>query len=230
MPITNYWKSFLAILFPPLCIACEDVLLYQERLLCITCLFHLPVNDHYLFQENEITRRLLGKMELHSGMAYFSFAKSSFVQEIVHKMKYRGRQDIGLHFGQLIGKQLQQSTSLPPLDLIVPIPLHRKKMKARGYNQSDALADGIAKVLSVDVDKHLLERVRNSPSQTKMKRIDRDENVEGAFICRSTNKLTGKHILLVDDVVTTGATIAAAAQAIQDVADCKLSVAVLAQA
>lgn len=227
MQVRRYWDSFIAILFPPLCASCENVLLNQEELLCSYCQYHLPINDHYLFLDNELMRRLQFKAPIEMGAAFLSFSKSSLVQTMIHKLKYGKAFDIGIYLGRQFGQQLLISPFFRQLDLIVPVPLHHKKKKARGYNQSEYIAQGLAEVLKLEIDTTSLVRLVNSPSQTTMSRMDRYENVEDVFACLDVQALAGKNILLVDDVLTTAATIASAARALAE-QGCRVYIAVLA--
>lgn len=230
MQIKSYWESFVSILFPPLCVSCENVLVHQEEFICTACGFHLPVNDHYLFEENELTKRLLGKAAIETGSAYLSFSKSSLVQTMIHKLKYRKDYRIGTCLGQWFGSQLSTAPLYVDVDIVVPLPLHQKKKRLRGYNQSVYIAQGIAEAMSLPVNTTDFIRVRNTVSQTKKSRFDRYDNVEDAFICIDPAAFEDKHILLVDDVLTTGASIASAARTLLAQCRCKVSVGVLAMA
>lgn len=229
MAFKTYWDSFLAILFPPYCVACSQLLVRQEQFICSACQFHLPVLDHHFFPNNEVVKRLMGKVPLVYGLAYLKFSQSSIVQQILHQLKYQGRKDLAVYFGRLMGQQLVLGLADRPVDVIVPIALHRRKLKARGYNQSEFLAAGIAQILHVPLDSKSLIRHQDNASQTKFWGSERFENVEHAFSCIAKH-LQGKHILLVDDVLTTGATVTAAATCLLQVPDTKLSVALLALA
>ncbi|TYP91806.1 ComF family protein [Sphingobacterium allocomposti] len=228
MQIKRYWSSFVSLLFPPLCISCEHVLLNQEKFLCTSCQFHLPITDHHLYPDNEAFRRLVGKVDIEAAAAYLSFRKSSLVQAMVHKLKYRGIHEIGTYFGRCFGSQLAQSFTFSELDLVVPVPIYHKKRKERGYNQSDYIAEGIAQALSLPLDTKNLIRNVHTESQTGKERLERYENVEAIFTCRAPEAFSGKHILLVDDVLTTGATVASAARTLIEQCGCRVSVAVLA--
>lgn len=227
MQIRRHWDSFLSILFPPLCASCENVLLNQEEFLCSYCQFHLPVNDHHLFAENEAMRRLKFKAEIEMAAAFLSFSESSLVQTLMHKLKYQNELEIGFYLGHEFGKQLLTSAHFKNIDLVVPVPLHPKKRKSRGYNQCDSVAEGIASVLKLPVNTVDLVRRLNNPSQTSMSRMERYDNAENVFSCLNPILFTGKHVLLVDDVLTTGATIGSAAQVLNS-AGSRVSVATLA--
>ncbi|GHE28501.1 ComF family protein [Sphingobacterium griseoflavum] len=229
MHLRRYWDSFIAVLFPSVCASCEKVLLQQEELLCSYCEFHLPINDHYLFLDNEAMRRIKHKAPVEMAAAFLSFAKSSLVQTMIHKLKYGQGTAIGMYLGRRLGHQLLASPHFHQIDLIIPIPLHKKKQRKRGYNQSEYIARGIAEVLKVQLDTVNFIRPMNTASQTSMGRMDRYDNVENIFACLNMQALVGKHILLVDDVLTTGATIASAARTL-DRNGCRVSVAVLAMA
>ena len=228
MQIKSYWESFVSILFPPLCVSCENVLLYQEEFICTTCRFHLPINDHYLFQQNEITQRLLGKAPIEAGAAYLSFSKSSVVQAMIHKLKYLKDRCVGEYLGTCFGAQLCTSPFYTNIDVVVPLPLHRKKKRVRGYNQSEYIAQGIAGAMSLPLNPVDFIRVTNTETQTKKSRVERYDNVENAFSCAQPSVFENRHVLLVDDVFTTGATIASAARTLAEQCHCKVSVAVLA--
>lgn len=224
----SYWESFVSILFPPLCVSCENVLLYQEAFICTRCRYHLPVNDHSSFMKNEITQRLLGKAPIRAGAAYLSFSKSSLVQVIIHQLKYRNDRGIGQYLGRRFGAQLLTSPWYSDVDLVVPLPLHKKKKRIRGYNQSEYIAEGIAEAMALPLDTTNFIRIVNTDTQTKKNRIQRHDNVEDAFSCVNPSVFQRKHILLVDDVLTTGATVASAARTLSEQCDCKVSIAVLA--
>src|SRR5690606_23969465 len=202
--IKSYLESFVSILLPPLCVSCENVLLYQEEFICTRCRFHLPINDHYLFKQNGITRRLLGKAPIDAGAAYLSFSKSSLVQAIIHKLKYRKDQRVGKYLGRCFGIQLLASPFYANIDVVVPLPLHEKKKQIRGYNQSEYIAQGIAEAMSLPLNQADFIRVKNTETQTKKSRVERYDNVENAFSCVKPSVFENKHILLVDDVFTTG--------------------------
>ena len=226
--IYSYWESFVSILFPSLCVACKNVLLHQEEFICTTCRFHLPITDHWLFEDNEVTQRLLGKTHIEAGSAYLSFTKSSLVQAMIHELKYQQNNRIGKYLGECLGKQLLNSPFFTDIDLIVPVPLYKKKERIRGYNQSERIAQGIAEVMSLPVNRVDFMRIEDTETQTKKNREERFENVEQAFCCNNPIAFEGRHVLLVDDVLTTGATIASASRTLSEEAGCKISVAVLA--
>jgi len=218
----------VSLFFPPLCAACDGVLLHQEHLLCTSCSFRLPVNDQHLFAENEAVKRLKGKADVFMASAYLSFTKSSSVQSLIHKLKYKRRRDIGLFLGEQLGQQLARSPLYATVDVIVPIPIHKKKLRTRGYNQSEQIAQGVSKAMGLPVDTRSFIRSVHRQSQTRQQRFDRYENVENVFACADPERIRNRHILLVDDVLTTGATIASAIATLKKAAECKVSVATLA--
>lgn len=230
MVFKSYWKSLWAVLFPPLCVGCGQVLVQQEKLLCIACQFHLPIHDLYRFPSNILVDRLSTLVKVDRGLAYLSYSKSSIVQSIIHQLKYKNRIDVADYFGKLLGEQLKASEPTLPFDYIVPIPLHPKKLRKRGYNQADAIAQAIATVLQVPVNSTNLIRLKNTVSQTGLTDFKRLSNVEQAFFCRNPLLFSGKHILLVDDVLTTGATIYGASIALKEIEGLHISVATLALA
>ena len=228
MQIKSYWRSFVSILFPPLCVSCENVLLYQEEFVCSACRYHFPLNDHYRFLQNELTQRLVGKAPVYTGAAYLSFSKSSSVQTIIHKLKYRDDCHIGRYLGKCFGMELLISPFYADIDVVVPLPLHQQKKRIRRYNQSEYIAEGIAEGMSLPVNQVDFIRTINTETQTKKSRMERYDNVENAFSCVTPSAFENKHVLLVDDVFTTGATIASAAQTLIEQCNCKVSIAVLA--
>jgi ComF family protein len=223
-------KDFLSLVFPTVCTACGRSLYKNENCICTRCHYHLPQTNYHRQPINPVARLFWGRVPLHAASSYYSFSKGGAVQNLVHQLKYRGKKEIGFTIGKFYGAELRESRLFSSVNTVIPVPLHEKKLKKRGYNQSDLFAQGLAESLNVTFDTHNLARIRASETQTKRSRFERWKNVEAGFALKEKNKLEGKHILLVDDVVTTGATLEACAQTLLQVPGTMVSVATIAYA
>ncbi len=222
------FDDFLSLFYPRLCLACGQNIPANQGDICITCQYHLPKTNFHLEKENPLTEHFWGRVNIHSGAALYFFTRGSRTQKLIHNLKYKGKQQIGVKLGEVYGTSLKSSPYFHQVNLIVPVPLHPRKEKIRGYNQSDAFAIGLSKSMSIPWSKNALQRIEMTDTQTKKSRMERFENVQSVFQVKDESALKGKHILLVDDVLTTGATLEACANQILKVPDTKISLATIA--
>lgn len=221
-------NDFLAQIFPKVCYACGKSLFKSEECICLYCLYHLPKTNFHLYADNPVVKLFWGRTNIHSASSLYSFSKGSKVQHLIHQLKYRGKKEIGTSLGKYYGKELRLAPMFSTVNVVLPVPLHIKKLKKRGYNQSETFAEGIAESLNAESSTRILVRTFASTTQTKKSRFARWKNVEEIFKITTPEKLEGKHVLLVDDVVTTGATLEACANKILEIPDVKVSVATIA--
>ena len=199
------------LIFPQLCEGCRTPLLQQERVLCMGCTYELPQTAFHHISDNEAALRIAGRIPFKYATSFAYFSEDGLMQHLMHRLKYSGRKSIGKFLGQQAGYALKSAPWIREVDTIVPVPLHPRKFAKRGYNQSEVIAEGIAQTINVPVQQEGLVRIRNTDSQTRKSREQRIENVKGAFALNPKKPIIAKHILLVDDVLTTGATLEAAA-------------------
>lgn len=223
-------NDFISLIFPQVCVSCGNSLYKNEQTICTYCVYHLPKTNFHLDNDNPIAKIFWGRINIHSAGAFYGFNKGGRVQRLIHQLKYKGRKEVGFTVGKLYGYELKKCDNFSTVDTIIPVPLHSKKLKKRGYNQSESFAEGLAASMEVNADFTTLFRAHESETQTKKSRFNRWQNVETVFQLKDWKTLEGKHILLVDDVVTTGATLEACAQTLLQIPGIKISVATIAYA
>jgi ComF family protein len=224
----SLYKGLLQLFYPELCVACQYELPAGDSCFCMRCRLKLSPSDMYRLPENEFTERFWGRLALTGGAAMYYFTRKSPIQRALHRLKYKNQPDIGLKLGREFGRLLLQAPHFQNIDYIVPIPLHPKKERMRGYNQSAMFAQGLAESLGAVHLPRALARNTQTATQTRKKRMDRFSNVETVFCVRQASLLESRHILLVDDVLTTGATLEMCAQTLQQVPGIQLSMATIA--
>ena len=223
----TFLSSLLDIFFPRTCAGCNNSLATGENLICTDCLYHLPKTGYWNENDNPVARIFWGRVYLHNVSSFLHFQKGGRLQNIIHNMKYKNIKEIGTFLGKIYGYELK-STPNANVDLIIPVPLHKSKFRKRGYNQSEYIARGISEIINIPVNTNSIERDIASESQTRKSRFERWENVKNVFKIVEPQSIKGKHVLLVDDVITTGATLEACAMAILEIPGTKVSVATLA--
>ena len=223
---TDLWKLF----FPQCCLVCGKTLLEGEEYLCFHCLTNMPRTHLYLHKDNEMEKELWGKFPIERASAYLYYSKGGDVKKLLTDLKYRGNADLGCFLGRCMTREMLSSGFFQGVDGIIPVPLHPRKQKIRGYNQSIMLANGVSSVTNIPVWNDLLVRTQYTQTQTRKGSYERWLNVKDMFECTSPERLRGKHVLLVDDVFTTGATLVACADAFRQIPDLRFSVLTLALA
>ena len=226
----NPFVDFIDLMFPNLCVVCGNNLQKNEHQLCLSCLVDIPRTNYHLIEENPIEKRFWGKVPVYRATSYFFFQKGSSFQKLLHILKYKGNKEIGEIMGKYAAVDLLDAPDFASIDLIIPVPLHPKKQKLRGYNQSEWIGKGISIILNKPQDTSTLIRVKENPSQTRKSVYERFENTEGIFKLSDSTILEGKHVLLVDDVLTTGSTLEACILALLETEEIKISVFTLAVA
>lgn len=213
MPLPAALADFIGLIFPRVCLACTEPLARGEDHLCTGCRAALPYTDYHLLPEaeNPLARRFWGKVPVRHALSYLRFLRRGRVQHLLHQLKYQGQQDVGRVLGRWYGAELARHGLAPDFDLIVPVPLHPRKLARRGYNQSDSFAEGMALGLGVSWSPLALRRTENTTSQTRKNRTERWQNVAEVFEVAAPDLVQQQRILLVDDVLTTGATLEACA-------------------
>lgn len=222
--------DFLSLLFPRICYGCGNHLLRNENIICTECLVLIPRTNYHKQGENPVEQLFWGRCHIQSAAAFSYYNKGSRIRNLIHNMKYKGIKEIGTLLGRIYGSSLGNSEFTDPIDIIVPVPLHPSKKRSRGFNQSELIAAGISEVTGLKVNNSAVVRSVASSTQTRRSRYDRWVNVEGIFEVADPESLAGRHILLVDDVITTGSTIESCVNAILKVEGVKVSVAALAYA
>jgi len=208
----NTLEQFTDLLFPRSCSGCENILLANEKLICTHCRLALPKTNWHHYKENPVAEIFKGRCDVALATAFMHFRKGSLVQQFLHNLKYRGQQELGVKLGHLMGIDLARSEAWKSVEAIIPIPLHKKKLAIRGYNQSELLAIGIGKAGNWELNITSLSRQKFTESQTTKDRLARQLNLKSAFYCEP---FAYRHVLLVDDVITTGATIESAVESIR---------------
>lgn len=220
-------EALLHLIFPHLCEGCSNDLPDNAHFLCLQCLSVLPETSFHLYEENPVLHVFTGRIPVTYATAGFYFTKGAMIQHLLHQVKYKDHKDLGLYLGKLLGNMLSASVHFQDVDLIIPLPLFRAKERRRGYNQSDLICEGVSKMFNRPVIKHAVKRISDTESQTRKSRVERWENMEGQFEITDPEIIRNKHILLVDDVLTTGATLEACGRALLKGSNVKLSIAVL---
>ena len=220
-------ESLLHVVFPHVCDGCGSDLLNIESRLCIRCLASLPETNFEIHPNNPVEKDFWGRLPIIGGSAHLYFTKESLVQHLMHQLKYRGNKDLGVQLGRIMGNALKSSTRFNSIDALIPLPLFPSKEKKIGYNQAKVLCDGIAEILNLPVLSNVIIRPQYTETQTKKGRIERWKNIEGKFVLVDTAAIGNKHLLLVDDVITTGATLESCGNELLKAGNTQLSVATL---
>jgi len=215
--------DFLSLIFPDLCQVCGNSLFRGERIICLKCMHHLPRARFSDDPRNPAAQVFWGRVPARAVIIAFLYNKGNAVQKLVHQFKYRGVKEIGLFLGEELGKEFLKNRYTKDIDLIIPVPLHRKKQKKRGFNQSEIIGKGVSAVIHAELNTSILLRRSFSATQTRKSKYQRWENVEHIFYLRDPGMIKNRHILLIDDVITTGATMEACAQALLQVEGVRLS-------
>jgi ComF family protein len=220
----DLWDDFISLLFPRLCYACGNYLLRNENLICTGCYVSIPRTNYHLQPENPVEKLFWGRCRVEKAAAFSFYTKGSRIRNMIHNMKYSGIKEIGYELGRIYAISLKSSGFMDDVDTIIPVPLHPAKKRSRGFNQSELISAGISDVTGVSVNNESLIRVIKSVTQTKRSRYDRWTNVEGIFRVAEADAIRKKHILLVDDVITTGSTIESCVNELLKIEDVRVSV------
>jgi len=222
--ISSYFSDFVHLFFPHNCEGCGTDTLENDTLLCASCALKLPETGFITEPANPVEKIFYGRINLEAAGAAFYFNKDSLLQHLIKELKYHGNKDAGFYLGKLLGHRLMQTERFNDIDAIVPLPLNPRKEKKRGYNQAAVIAEGMVSLWQKPVLKNSVERRVFTETQTHKDRIARWQTMEGVFAVKDKNSLANKHILLIDDIVTTGATLEACGEKILEIPDAKLSI------
>jgi len=224
------FDDMFSLFFPNLCLGCGQPLVRGEDTICAICHFHLPKTYFHNDPDNVLNKVFWGRVQLEAVAAYVFFQKGGTVQHLLHQFKYKGKFEIGVRLGRWYGQDLRYADAFRDVELVIPVPLHPNKQRKRGYNQSRMFAEGLVTEMKATLEDRCLYRRIDSKTQTRKSRYNRWENVESIFAVRNPEKIRDRHVLLVDDVLTTGATIEACAHALLQVPGVRVSVVTIAYA
>lgn len=226
--VAEHLQDFFSLLYPKLCSSCGQSLGKGEDVLCTYCNYYLPKTKFHLERNNSVEKHFWGRAEIFRASSQFYFQKGSRIQHLIHQLKYKGKTEIGVKLGKMYGNELRESNDYDNVDVILPVPLHKSKEMQRGYNQVDLFCNGLSDSMGVPWLKNTLYRTKATETQTHKTRFERWENVGTVFQIRDTEKLEGRHVLLTDDVITTGSTLEACANIILSIAGTTVSIATIA--
>lgn len=224
------FHDFINLFYPDICRICEKMLVTNEHVICTQCLHELPVTNFHVTNENVVKKVFYGRLELENAAALLLFQKKGSVQRLIHQLKYKGHREIGAFLGEWMGAQLLDYSNFSNIDMVIPVPLHKKKLKSRGFNQVEDFGKEIAKVLTVPYIDNVLLKKSFTTTQTIKERLARWGNMEETFVLHNQDLIHNKHVLLVDDLVTTGATLEACAAVLKEAENVKISIATMAVA
>ncbi|MGF1584525.1 MAG: ComF family protein [Bacteroidales bacterium] len=230
MKVADIFSDFTNLIYPAVCVACGSVLVTQEKYICLSCIFNLPKTNFHLDKDNPLEQLFWGRLNIQAAAALYYFEKGSKSRKILHHIKYLGNKQLAEYIGVLYGSELARSGHFSETDFLVPVPLHQSREVKRGYNQSEWFARGLAKGLGKQLYPDILVRYIGTDTQINKSRTERWENVENCFRVRDPARIENKHVLLVDDVVTTGATLESCAMAIMLKPGIRLSILTMAYA
>lgn len=217
--------ALFAVFYPNQCQICDVDLTMNEKHVCLACSYDLPYIAQNEYQLQQLQQLFWGRVEVESVFSLLNYQRGNQTQRILHQLKYKKKKKLGSYFGEVLGATIIAETKF---DLILPIPLHPKKERQRGFNQSSIIAEGIAKKINIPVSKKYLIRHAYNESQTQFSKYDRWHNVKRIFKVMHPHELENKHVLLVDDVLTTGATLEACVVELMQIKNCTISIATLA--
>ncbi|WP_417352413.1 ComF family protein [Flavobacterium alkalisoli] len=224
------FKSLVNLLYPKTCSGCNETLLDSESVLCTTCRHELPYTQHHLNPENETYNKFYGRLPLEHASSLLYFHKEGIVQQLIHNLKYRGHEEAGKLAGELYVSDLIKTETLQSVTDVIPVPLHKKRLRERGYNQVTEFGRALAKGLGVNYSDNILLRESYTKTQTKKGLSDRAEITRSAFEVSYTEAHHDRHFLLIDDVITTGATLEACGRALLKIPGSRLSIVTIAYA
>lgn len=225
MTFRDWLYSILNLFYPRVCAACGETLLKDEETVCLKCRYTLPFTGYENHADNPLAQVFYGRVRFHAVTACFFFAKSGKVQHLIHELKYKNNPEAGIFLGQELGKTIKDAPLFQGIDYLIPVPLHPRREKQRGYNQSLLIAQGINEVTGIPIgDKYLIRAVYTT-TQTKKSADERHKNVKDIFEVRFPEELEGKHVLLIDDVLTTGATLESCAHQLENIPGIMISAA-----
>ena len=221
-------KEIFNLFYPQLCFNCETQLYEKEETICLHCRFELPLADYSNQNKNNLEKAFYGRIQVEFATALLLYQRKGITQNLIHQLKYKGKEELGIFFGKWLANDLLTCERCPSFDYVIPVPLHSKRLKARGYNQVTKFGKEIAALLSIPYNDVVLQRKLDTQTQTSKLRIERFNDLKEKFFVDDFKQFKGKHILLVDDVVTTGATIEACVIKLQEIDAIKISVATIA--
>ncbi len=228
MKAKYYFQDFFSLIWPRICLSCGNSLFKYENEICTQCWLLLPRTNFHLRADNPVSRLFWGRANIETAASFFYFSKGSKVQHLMHCLKYKGNKEIGIVLGKAYGYELLKSPYFNTVNRIIPVPLHPKRLRYRGYNQSEMIGRGLSESMKIPLDTTSLIRNTATTTQTKKTRFKRWENVSEVFTLTNAEAIKNQHLLIVDDVLTTGATIEACAQILLSAENVKISIATLA--
>lgn len=224
------FNYIIDLFFPKVCAGCHTILITNETVLCTNCRHEMPLTQYHLDPKNEAVKKFYGKINIEHASALLYFNKKGIVQELIHNLKYKGHEEIGTVLGNWYAEDLKELVLETPFDVVIPVPLHPKKFRERGYNQVTTFGKTLAKGLNITYNDTVLYRKKYSKTQSKKNLLGRSDNIENIFDVTFTAENQNKHFLIVDDVLTTGATLEACSKALLKIPGAKISIVCMAMA